>query len=150
MTCSAAYVTPDEVAAFFCRGPGYDADSEPSLSAVERYIAKGASRINVALMATGMCSCTFNAYAADYLQELNVIAAAIMMICPDCNRHLDAESRAFWSEWLNEQLELLRSGKLELCSGATAIDYPSIGWAAQGVTDWNHARIIVNARARLR
>ena len=150
MTCAAAYTTADTISNFFCHGMGYDADSEPSEEAVNRYIAKGAARINVALMATGMCSCTFNAYAADYLQELNIIAAAIMMICPDCSRNLKAEDRAFWSEWLNGQLELLRSGKLELCAGATAIDYPSVGWAAQSVTDWNHARIIVNARARLR
>jgi hypothetical protein len=116
---------------------------------MERYIAKGASRINVSLLATGMCACTFNDYAADYLQELNLIAAAIMFHCPTCNRNMKTEERQFWSEWLNDQLELLRSGKLELCAGETGIDYPSIGWAAQSVTDWNHARIIVNARARL-
>jgi len=148
VTCSAAYVDADTVSNFFCREEGYNADTTPSENAVNRYIEKGASRINIALMATGMCSCTFNAYAADYLQELNMIAAAIMMFCPDCSRNLKDEERQYWSEWLNGQLELLRSGKLELCSGATAIDYPSVGWAAQSVTDWNHARIIVNARAR--
>ena len=147
MTCAAAYTTADDLAAFFCTSP-FNADTEPSEMAIERYIAKGASRINISLMATGMCSCTFNAYADDYLQELNLIAAAIMLHCPSCRRNLKTEERQYWSEWLNEQLELLRSGQLELCTGTTAIDYPAIGWAAQSVTDWNHARIIVNARAR--
>ena len=148
MTCAAAYTTVDDVAAFFCVEP-FQADTEPSEQAIERYIAKGASRINISLMATGMCSCTFNDYAADFLQELNLIAAAIMLHCPSCGRNLKTEERQFWSDWLGEQLELLRSGKLELCAGETTIDYPAIGWAAQSVTDWNHARIIVNARARL-
>ncbi len=148
MTCEAAYTTVDDLAAFFCVEP-FTAETEPSEMAIERYIAKGASRINVSLLATGMCACTFNDYAADFLQELNLIAAAIMLHCRSCKRNLTTEDRQFWSTWLGEQLELLRSGKLELCAGETAIDFPAIGWAAQSVTDWNHARIIVNARARL-
>ena len=74
MTCAAGYTTVEDVAAFLCITDPLTASTKPSEMEMERYIKKGASRINVSLMATGMCSCTFNEYAAEYLQELNLIA----------------------------------------------------------------------------
>lgn len=146
--CDDSYVTPDAIAEFFCRGEGYGATSEPTLDDVKRYIAKGASRINVTLSATAQCDCTFNAYADEYLQELNLVAAILLIHCPDCSRHLPADDRTFYHGWLSEQLELLRSGKLDLCAGATAVDYPAFGVAQYALTNRNAARMILNHELR--
>jgi len=147
MACSASYVTVDEVAEFFCRD-GYDSDSEPSLYTVERYIKKAAARINMAMNATKMCDCTLDDYAAEFLEELNLIGAVVLIHCPDCNRHLKAEEREFYSTWLGERLEEIRSGKVDLCSGATAVDYPACGFIQQSLTEWSEAQIVYDTMRR--
>ena len=144
MGCASTYVTADEVAEFFCRGEGYGATSEPTLDDVNRYIVKGAARINMALSATGQCACTWSSYATEYAQELNLIAAILLVQCPDCSRRLTEDQREFYYTWMNDQLELLRMGKIDLCAGATGWEYPSIAWADQGWTEFNKAQIIVN------
>ena len=144
MACDTSYVTADEVAQFFCRGEGYSASSEPTLTDVERYIGKGASRINMSLMASNQCACTWNIYADDFLQELNLIAAVLLIHCPDCSRKFNADEKEFYNGWLSEQLELLRAGKLDLCSGATAVDYPAFGIAQYGLTERGVATLIYN------
>ena len=144
MGCSSSYVTADEIAEFFCRGEGYGADSEPTLVDIDRYIAKGAARINMALNATGQCDCTHDSYATEFLQELNLIAAALLIQCPDCSRRLTDAQREFYYTWLNDQLELLRTGKIDVCSGETTEAFPYITWAEQSLTDFNAARIVAN------
>ncbi|HUW11560.1 MAG TPA: hypothetical protein VM537_17645 [Anaerolineae bacterium] len=148
MACSAAYVTADDVAEFLCRTEGYSAQGKVTLDDVNRYIKKTAARINVHLSAGGQCACTWSAYAADYLQELNMIMTALLIQCPECSRHLSDEERQYYYAWIDQQLGLLREGKLDLCEGATAADYPALGWAAQGWTEFNQARIIVDDVAR--
>lgn len=144
MACETTYCTADEIAQFFCRGEGYSASSEPTLDDMNRYIHKGAARINMSLMASDQCSCTWNVYAEDFLQELNIIAASLLIFCPDCSRKFTADEKEFYNTWLSEQLELLRSGKLDLCSGATAVDYPAFGIAQYGLTDQSIATMIYN------
>ena len=144
MGCSSSYVTADEVAEFFCRGEGYGAGSEPTLDDMNRYIKKGAARINMALNATAQCDCTHDTYAAEFLQELNLIAAALLIQCPDCSRRFTDAQREFYSTWLGEQLELIRTGQIDVCAGATGLDYPALAWAEQSVTEFNAARIVAN------
>jgi hypothetical protein len=144
MACSAYYTDPDEVAEFFCRGEGYGATSEPTADDMWRYIRKGAARINMALSASAQCACTWNTYADEFLQELNIIAAALLIFCPDCSRRFSAEEKEFYNGWLGEQLELLRTGKLELCAGETAVDYPALGIIQYGLTDRNVVQMIYN------
>lgn len=144
MSCSSSYVTADQVSEFFCRGEGYGASSEPMMDDVDRYILSSAARINLSLSASGQCACTLSEWAGTYLRELNLVAASLMIHCPDCNRHFTVEERDFWNTWLGEQLELIRSGRLELCAGETAVDYPSITWAEQATTEFAAAQIIYN------
>lgn len=148
MGCSASYTDAEEIASFFCRGEGYDADSEPSLEAIERYIAKGAARINASLRATAQCNCTFTSDAKVFLEELNIVAAALLIYCPDCSRRLTDDQKKFYNGWLSEQLALLRTGEIDLCAGATGIHYPAVGWAEQSVTEFSAARLILDAAAR--
>jgi len=148
MACSASYVTADAVAQFFCRGEGYGAGSEPTQDDMARYIRKGAARINMSLSASAQCDCTWNSYAEDFLQELNMIAAALLIHCPDCSRHFSTDEKEFYNDWLGDQLELLRSGKLELCAGHTAVDYPALGIIQYSLTDRNAVQMIVNYDAQ--
>jgi hypothetical protein len=147
MACSASYTTADEVAQFFCRGEGYGAGSEPTAVDMARYIAKSAARINMSLSASGQCDCTWNEWADHFLQELNMIGAALLIHCPDCSRHFNADEKEYYSGWLGEQLELLRSGKLELCRGETAVDYPAWGIIQYRLTDRSAAQMIANYEA---
>jgi len=142
--CSSSYVTADELAEFWCRGEGYGGSSEPTLDDINRYIQKSAARINLSLSVTGQCSCTFSAWASEFLQELNLIGAALLIHCPDCGNRFTKEEREFYSAWMGEQLELIRTGQLDLCDGATGVDYPALGWAEQSWTDFNAAHIVVN------
>lgn len=142
MGCSSSYVTADEVAEFFCRGEGYGAGSEPTLDDMNRYIKKGAARINVALNATAQCDCTHDTYALEFLQELNLIAAALLIQCPDCSRRFTQEQREFYYTWLNDQLELIRTGQIDVCAGETTEAFPYMMWAEQSLTAFNAARIV--------
>ena len=144
MGCSSSYVTADEIAEFFCRGEGYGAGSEPTLDDVNRYIAKAAARINMALNATGQCDCTHDTYATEFLQELNLVGAALLIQCPDCSRRFTDAQREFYSNWLGEQLELLRTGKIDVCAGETTEAFPYLTWAEQSLTDFNAAQIVAN------
>jgi len=148
MSCQTSYTDAEEIASFFCRGEGYDADSEPSLEAVNRYISKGAARINASLRASAQCDCTFTSDAAVFLEELNIVAAALLIFCPDCSRKLTDDQKEFYNTWLSEQLRLLRTGEIDLCAGATGIHYPAVGWAEQSVTEFSAARLILDAEAR--
>jgi len=148
MSCQTSYTDAEEIASFFCRGEGYDADSEPSLEAVDRYISKGAARINASLRASAQCDCTFTSDAAVFLEELNIVAAALLIFCPDCSRKLTDDQKEFYNTWLSEQLRLLRTGEIDLCAGATGIHYPAVGWAEQSVTEFSAARLILDAEAR--
>ena len=148
MSCQSSYTNAEEIASFFCRGEGYDADTEPSLEAIERYIIKGAARINASLRMTAQCDCTFTGDAAVFLEELNIIAAALLIFCPDCSRRLTDDQKEFYNGWLSEQLALLRTGEIDLCAGATGIHYPAVGWAEQSVTEFSSARLILDAEAR--
>ncbi len=126
MACSTTYVTADEVAEFWCRGEGYGATSEPTLDDINRYIRHGAARINMALRASDQCTCSWNTDAEYLLRELNLIAAALLIFCPDCGGKFTADEKEFYNGWLGEQLEQLRTGQLELCDGETAVDYPPL------------------------
>jgi len=148
MSCQSSYTNAEEIASFFCRGEGYDADSEPSLEAIERYITKGAARINASLRMTAQCDCTFTGDAAVFLEELNIVAAALLIYCPDCSRRLTDDQKDFYNGWLGEQLALLRTGEIDLCAGATGIHYPAVGWAEQSVTEFAAARLVLDAQAR--
>jgi len=144
MPCSTSYTTADDLSEFFCRNEGYGSSTYPTLSDVENYIGKAARRINITLRATGQCDCTLSADAAEYLQMLNIVGAALMVICPKCQPRFSNDDRRFWSDWLSAELALLRSGELDLCDGATAKQYPHMTWAEQSVTEWNAARIVYN------
>jgi len=127
----------------------------PLLTAVERdaielYLNVAAGDIAAALSATGACDCTLAQWAENqdgqigFLAKLNIIDAASYYQCPCGQPRLNDDMQANYLAWMSEQLEMLMVGKLDVCDGATGADFPSRGWAEQGITDFQSARIVWN------
>lgn len=140
MACEGSWATPEDYAAFWCIGLGSDEEE----AVVQNYLTVAASDIHAALAASGACDCTLTAWAEEYLKKLNIIDAAIFHKCPCGRPQVSDELKGAWLEWLDRQFELLRTGKMDVCDGATGAEFPAIGWAQQGVTEFARARIILN------
>lgn len=111
---------------------------------IEVYLGIAASDIHAALAAVGACDCTLAGWATEYLKKLNVIDAAVIHSCP-CGRAAISDAlKGEWLKWLDRQFELIRTGAIDVCAGATGRDWPAIGWAQQSVTEFAAARIILN------
>jgi len=145
MSCSGAYASADDFASFWCLDTPLDAAEE---AALETFLELAAGDIHAARAASGGCDCTLAGWAADFLKKLNVIEAAVIHNCPCQSARLSDAMKPTWLEWITNQMELIRTGKLELCDGETGSEYPAFGWAEMGVTEFNQARIIYNRQLR--
>jgi len=117
------------------------------LAQITEYLSIAASDIQAVMSAAGMCSCSLASWTTAYLMKLNVIDAAVLQNCP-CGNKLSQEARAMWLEWINNQFELIRLNKIDLCGG-TGTDYPAFGSVEQSLTEWTTAEIVINANARM-
>ena len=142
MACTGAYATFQQFADFFC----IDCTDSDCQSIIENILDLAASDIHAALAATGACDCTLASWAQTFLAKLNIIEAAAYYQCPDeCGMpRLSDEMKQAYISWIDNQLTKISSGELELCDGHTGKDYPSLGWAQQGWTNWTTAEIIYN------
>ena len=140
MSCQNRYADANDFAAKFCESFAEEDESE-----INRMLELAASNINMAIHSAGACDCTFSSYASRFLIDLNCVIALVTFNC-QCTtvRALSVEDRATWADWANSQLELIRTGKLELCDGETGADYPYTSWADQGTTEFARTRIIVD------
>jgi len=102
-----------------------------------------ATDVMVAMAASGACDCALASWAPTYLKKLNIVDAAVMYMNP-CGPQFNDDQRRLFMDWINAQLEAIRTGKLELCAGETGSEFPAIDWAEHGVTEFNQTRIIVN------
>jgi len=118
--------------------------SNQERSTIETYLGIAASDIHVAMAAMGACDCTLSDWAENYLAKLNIIDAAVYHRCPCGTPNLDADSRRMYLEWINSELEKIRTGEYELCAGYHGKAYPSIGWAEINYNEFSAARIISN------
>ena len=137
--CDGAYATAQEFADFWCLGYALSSEEEATINV---FLELAASDIHVALGASNMCECTLATWATGYLEKLNIIDSAAYYNCPCANPKLSEDMRARLIEWMNLQLELIRTMQIELCAGATGTDFPAIGIAQMSVTDMAGARII--------
>jgi hypothetical protein len=140
MACNGSFATPEDYAAFWCTVLGSDEEE----TTVQNYLDIAVSDIHGALAASGACDCTLASWATTLLKKLNIVDAAIFHKCPCGAPLISDDMRRAYLEWMNLQLELIRTGKLELCDGETGADFPVTGWAQQGLTEFNKAQIIVN------
>jgi len=120
---------------------GVDANEQAQ---IDTYLQIAASDIHAALASVGACDCSLAAWAAEYLKKLNVIDAAVIHACPCGQAQISDAVKGTWLEWLDRQFELIRTGAVDVCDGATGSDFPAIGWAQQSVTEFAAARIILD------
>jgi hypothetical protein len=112
------------------------------IGAIESILDIAASDMHVALAAGNACSCTFASWANAYLAKLNIIDAQVFYNCSCANTKLSEEEKARLQAWVQNQLDMIANGKLELCSGETGSDFPSIGWSEQAIDDFTAASIL--------
>jgi hypothetical protein len=108
---------------------------------LNRLLVLAATHIQAALATSGAINCTLASWAVDYLVSLNVVLAGVLYYAP-CWPHLTVEEKRLYLEWANNQLTEIKNGTLELCSGSTGKDFPSIDWAEQSVDEFSAAKII--------
>ena len=145
MACDGRYANADDYQAVWgCEvNPDYE-------SIINRELDLSASQIHAAMAAVAACDCTLADWATQYLKHLNCIIAALTLqgACPCPN--LTAEEVRIYMEWANTRLEEVRTGKIELCTGETGLDYPAFAVAEIAVTDFAARRIWENYRKRSR
>ena len=120
------------------------------LDTVEHYLYVAASDINAALHATGACDCTWASWVTNsgdtigFLAKLNIIDAAAYHNCRCGNPRFNNSQQERFLNWMSTQLEMLVTGRLEICHGETGADFPAMGWASQSFTDFQAAQIVWN------
>jgi hypothetical protein len=119
--------------------------TENQIATIEQYLEITANNIHASLAAVGACDCTLASWAEQYLKKLNIIETGAFHKCPCAKPDMSDEERRLLLEWSDRQLELIRTGNIELCAGHTGADYPSLGWASQTLTERTAAEIIANA-----
>lgn len=112
---------------------------------IEHYLDIVANDIHAALAAVGACDCTLAAWGIEYLKKINIIEAGAFHKCSCGKPSMSDEERRLMLEWADRQLDLIRTGKTELCSGETGSEYPAVGWANLALTERGAAEIIANA-----
>lgn len=111
-------------------------------SQIENALSIAAGDIYPFLAAVGACDCTLASWAAAFLQKMLLIETAAYHKCPCASPRFTEGQRERLFEQMNEVLNQIRSGELEVCAGHTGSAYPAIGIAQMGVTDMAAARII--------
>lgn len=141
MSCTGRYADAADYENLLCAGIDLNDNSE--VATVNLFLGIAASDIHAALSAVGACDCTLASWATQYLKKINVIDAAVLHNCP-CGNRMSDEMRRTFLEWLDRQYELIRTGKITLCSGDTGSEYPAFGVAEYSYTVWNQSQIIIN------
>lgn len=147
MACAAVYATAADFQTSFCND--VDLADAVQVTAIESALQLAAGDISMALAASGQCDCTNGAGAAAYLAKLNVMIAAVSLHCA-CGAQLSDDERTNGQLWIDNQLELLRTGKLTVCAGDTGSESAAFAWAEQALTDWSARDIVFNQILRKR
>jgi len=111
---------------------------------IELALDIAASDIHAALAATGQCDCTWASWADNFVAKLNIIDAASYYQGKCGTPKFTDDQRGRYLTWMSDQLNMLMLGRMDLCQGATGSDFPVVGWAEQGVTEFARADIIWN------
>lgn len=117
-------------------------------ASIEHYLDVTASDIQAALAAQGACDCTLSAWGAELVKKLNIIDAASFYTCSCAGPKLTDTERQQYRNWMGEQLELIRAGKIDLCGSGAGSDAPAFGSAKEGVTEFAVAQIISDRIAK--
>jgi len=139
MTCTGAYSDANDFSTFWCVDIPEDEEAE-----INRMLQLSATSIHAARAATGGCDCTLSDWATDCLKMLNCMLAVAVFNCQCSNLNLPREQKEMYMNATREDLTLIRTGQIELCAGATGLEYPAFGIAEYSFTEYNTARMILN------
>ena len=112
------------------------------IATIENDLDVVASDIHAALAASGACDCTLASWAINYLSKLNIIEAGVFHMCPCARPELSAENKKTYLQWINDQMDKIRDGRIEVCEGATGSEFPAIDWAEHANNEFSYARMI--------
>lgn len=115
---------------------------------IDHYLQLTVSDIHAALAAQLMCDCALSAWGAELVKKLNIVDAASFYTCSCAGPKLTESERKAYRDWMGEQLSLIRTGKLDLCEGASGAEYPAFGSVKEGVTEFARAQIISDRIAK--
>lgn len=115
---------------------------------VEHYLDIAANDIHIARGASGGCDCTLSAFGQGFCKKLNIIDAAVWHECPCAKPTISDERRRDLLFWMNDQLEAIRTVKLELCQGETGSETAARAVAEVNLDQW--AEVVIPDNAYLR
>lgn len=107
---------------------------------IENYLELTASDVASAVAAGGQCDCTATAWGLALLKKLNIIDAMSFYTCP-CLNSLEDTERQQLRNWMSDQLELIRTGKVDICGGPGS-EGAAFGTSKEAVTPFARAQII--------
>ena len=142
MACDSPYADANDFATFFCVDIAEGKEAQ-----LNTILKMAATSIHAARDASGGCDCDLSEWGAEYLKQLNCLLAAATYHCP-CSLTLSDEEKRLYMDAARADLELIRTGKTELCSGETAAEYPYLTWAERSLTSFNVGEIIRNELMR--
>lgn len=140
MSCTDTYASAQDFANFWCIDPICDEER----NTIEQFLDIAAADIHVALLSAEACDCTLKTGAAEYLKKINVIEAAVVYNCPCANPRFNQDTKQMWQGWLVNQFEMINNMTIELCAGETGANFPAVGWAEMGWTEFQRAEIVWN------
>ena len=114
---------------------------------IEHWMNITAGDIHAALASVDACGCTLSAWGANFLAEVNIILARIFYDCP-CSPSLSDADKQRYQDLVTARLDDIRTGKTDVCSGATGANFPQIGWAEVAWNDFVAAEIIEHEEER--
>jgi len=117
--------------------------SWPDSQVLQRNIDMAGAEIDGALAAFGQLSCSKDAWATEMLKLLNIVGAALLTEFDNARTWTD-ETKRRYQEWKDNNLMLIRTGDLVLCSGETNKDYPAFERIEQAWDDHAAAKIYLN------
>jgi hypothetical protein len=145
MPCTGAWATAGDYIDFWCIDGDVDAEVEAT---VNNLLEIAASDIHSALAAANACDCTLAGWAEMYLKKLNIVDAVVYHHCICARPHISDDMKVEYLRWIDAELELIRTGKKELCEGATGADFPAADYAELTWTNFNVGRILENEAMR--
>lgn len=114
---------------------------------IEHFLNITAGEISGALAAVGACGCALSDAGAALVKQINIINAANFYTCSCSGPKLEEAERTQLRFWAKDQLELIRTGKIDPCGGVGS-EYPAFGSVELALTEMNAARIVANRAAR--
>lgn len=112
-------------------------------SAIQLYLDITAPDVYAAIAASGACDCSWTTWGEALVVKLNVIEAGVFHTCQCANPKLTDEQRSAYMEFVNEQLQKIIDGEIDICGG-TGSQFPALDWAEPASTDFAASKIIVN------